>query len=66
MFTLFSCTGQANGMNNMSVVIQMKTKHFIIQISQTGQNYSNTKVHRSCLQALKNLYTSISLYLHLK
>lgn len=39
-------------MDNMSVVIQKKIKHFIIQISQTELDYSNTKVHRSCLQAL--------------
>lgn len=48
-----SCTGQGNGMDNMSVVIQIKIiKHFIIQISQTELDYSNTKVHRSCLKAL--------------
>lgn len=63
---MFSCTGQGNGMDNMSVVIQIKIiKHFIIQISQTELDYSNTKVHRSCLQALTSLYTSILLYRYL-
>lgn len=63
---MFSCTGQGNGMDNMSVVIQIKIiKHFIIQISQTELDYSNTKVHRSCLQALTSLYTSTLLYRYL-
>lgn len=54
-------------MDNMSVVIQIKIiKHFIIQISQTELDYSNTKVHRSCLQALTSLYTSILLYRYLQ
>lgn len=53
-------------MDNMSVVIQIKIiKHFIIQISQTELDYSNTKVHRSCLQALTSLYTFTLLYRYL-
>lgn len=63
---MFSCTGQGNGMDNMSVVIKIKIKHFIIQISQTELDYSNTKVHRSCLQALTSLYTSTLLYRYLQ
>lgn len=51
-FVFMHRTRQWN-MDNMSVVIQIKIiKHFIIQISQTELDYSNTKVHRSCLQAL--------------
>lgn len=65
IFVFMHRTRQWN-MDNMSVVIQIKIiKHFIIQISQTELDYSNTKVHRSCLQALTSLYTSTLLYRYL-